>query len=108
MVPGRVAGADSGFRTKMRATPATATIIAEILRPAKNAGLRMTVGGGRQCIADESVCRSPSALYFFRLFFSHALAHFELHLAGFLVGIDHDVIAVQNLAVKNLQRQRIL
>ena len=51
---------------------------------------------------------SPSALYFFRLLFSYALAHFELHLGGFLVGIDHDVIAVQNFTVENLQRQRVL
>ena len=30
------------------------------------------------------------------------------HLAGFLVGVDDDVIAVQDFAVENLQRQRIL
>src|SRR5712691_3393653 len=43
-----------------------------------------------------------------RFFLPHALADFEFHLAGFLVGIHHDVIAVQNLSVQNLQRQRIL
>src|SRR5579862_8370700 len=52
--------------------------------------------------------RSLSALHFFWLLFAYALADLELHLAGFLIGIDHDVIAVQNFAVKNLQCQRIL
>ncbi len=30
------------------------------------------------------------------------------HLAGFLVGVDDDVIAVEDLAVEDLHRQRIL
>src|ERR1700722_16914247 len=45
---------------------------------------------------------------FFAFFLADALADFELHLARFLVGIRDDVIAVQNFAVENLQRQRIL
>ena len=42
------------------------------------------------------------------LFFSYAFAHLELQVAGFLVGVDDDVIAVENFAVENLQRKRIL
>ena len=47
-------------------------------------------------------------LHWNRFFLSHALADFELHLPGFLVGIHDDVIAVQNFAVEDLQCQRIL
>src|SRR5207245_227266 len=43
-----------------------------------------------------------------RLSFSHSLANFERHLAGALVGVNNDVVTVQNFAVKNLQRERIL
>ena len=43
-----------------------------------------------------------------RFFLADALADFELHLAGFLVGVDDHVIAVQDFAVENLQRQWIL
>ena len=59
---------------------------------------------------DDNAYSSLSALSasLFPVAFSHPLADFELHLAGFLVGIDHDVIAVQNFAVENLQRQWIL
>src|SRR5436190_6787283 len=41
-------------------------------------------------------------------FFTYTLADFEDHLAGFLVRIDHDVIAVEHLSVEDLQRERIL
>ncbi len=37
-----------------------------------------------------------------------ARADFEGHLAGLLVGLDDDVIAMQDFAVEDLQRQRIL
>ena len=41
-------------------------------------------------------------------FFADTLADFEFHLAGFLVGVDDDVVAVQHFAVENLHGQRIL
>ena len=37
-----------------------------------------------------------------------ARADFERHLAGLLVSVDDDVVAVQDFAVEDLQRQRIL
>src|SRR5258708_36278975 len=43
-----------------------------------------------------------------RLFLSHAPADFALHLAGFLVSIGDHMVAVQDLSIQNLQRQRIL
>src|SRR5438067_5731775 len=42
------------------------------------------------------------------LLLSHSLANFERHLSGALIGIYYDVVTVQNFAVKNLQRERIL
>ncbi len=43
-----------------------------------------------------------------RYFFADAFADLELHLAGFLVGVDDDVIAMENFAVENFQGKRIL
>src|SRR3984893_476096 len=51
---------------------------------------------------------TASPFRFRRFFLPDPLAYLELHLAGFLVGIDDDVIAVKNLAVENLECQRIL
>src|ERR1035437_3048252 len=41
-------------------------------------------------------------------FLAYAFAHFELHLARLLVGVDDHVIAVEDFAVENLERERIL
>jgi hypothetical protein len=41
-------------------------------------------------------------------FLSHALTDIEFHLAGFLVGIYDDVVAMQNFSVQYLQRQGVL
>ena len=38
----------------------------------------------------------------------HPLADFENHLAGLLVGVDDEVVAVQHRAVEDLERQRVL
>src|SRR5579864_1341965 len=42
------------------------------------------------------------------LLLSHPLADFELHLAGFFVSVDHDVIPVENFSIENLQGEGIL
>src|SRR4051812_22152007 len=45
---------------------------------------------------------------FRRFLFSYPLANLEGHLAGFLVGSDDQMIAVQHFSVENLQSERIL
>src|SRR5208337_2603383 len=42
------------------------------------------------------------------IFFADARADCERHLACLLVGVDYDVVAVEDFAVENLERQRIL
>src|ERR1700722_10196615 len=44
----------------------------------------------------------PSALGFGGGLLAHPRADFERHLAGFLVGVDDDVIAVEDFAVEDL------
>jgi hypothetical protein len=73
---------------------------------------------GRAGQGDPSAPKKPApqddksfyglALRLRRFFLPHALAHLELHLAGLLVGVDLYVVAVQNFAVENFHRQRIL
>src|SRR5689334_7762014 len=53
-------------------------------------------------------CGSRSSADLYRFFLSDSLADLERQLAGFLVGIDDYVIAVQNLAVEDFDGQRIL
>ena len=48
------------------------------------------------------------ALCFRWFFLPDALADRELHLAGLFVRVNDHVIAVQHLAVENLQCQRVL
>src|SRR5208283_2655409 len=43
-----------------------------------------------------------------RHFLPDTLTYFENHLASFFIGIHDHVVPVQNLAVQNLQRQRVL
>src|SRR5262249_8004535 len=43
-----------------------------------------------------------------RFLLPYPLTDFELHLPIFLVRIDHNVVSVQDFAIQNLQRERIL
>lgn len=56
---------------------------------------------GESSVPTRSVM--PLAPCFGWLFFCFVAAYFEGHLAGFLVGVDDYVVAVQDFAVQNLQ-----
>ena len=65
---------------------------------------------GNTEVINQTACERSNCLplRFRRFFLSHALADLEFHLAGFLVGVDDHVVAMQNLSIENLQGQRIL
>ena len=50
----------------------------------------------------------PRRHFFSHHFLPYPLADLEGHLARFLVGVDDHVVTVQNLAVQDFHRQRIL
>src|SRR5579872_2977787 len=60
-------------------------------------------------LSGESV-KSAASLSFrlCRFFLADSFTYFEGHLAGLLVGVDDDMIAVKDLAIEDLHRQRIL
>ena len=66
-----------------------------------DAGLHGVLRRQKAAPQDDNVVSAagdlPLGLY--RFFFADAFADFEFHLAGFLVGVDDDVVAVQDLSI---------